>query len=225
LAVLEGGDARQPLLGGCPAGECASLLVFVDVVDAKTVKNRIHLDLAPEDASQDQEVDRIQALIVDRQLGVPSWQEQFRPRPVPAGRTGLQAAGRQDVPSVADRQLRIARDRKNISAHFASAALVAGQYHAVDSTRTAAADPNSRILGAGISQVALTSVTVSGITATIVARAHEWTSSVVREQAVGNWLDVSPAADTIYNAKLSIGPSGTRLATDMIGRLANGSGP
>jgi|GEM_PF-1830992 len=34
-------------------------LVFVDVVDAKTVKNRIHLDLVPEDASQHQEVDRM----------------------------------------------------------------------------------------------------------------------------------------------------------------------
>jgi hypothetical protein len=89
----------------------------------------------------------------------------------------------------------------------------------------AGADSNSRILGAGVSQVAFTTVTVSGITATIVARAHEWTSSVVRQHAGGNWLDVSPAADTIYNAKLSIGPSGTWLATDMIGRLANGSGP
>jgi hypothetical protein len=58
---------------------------------------------------------------------------------------------------------------------------------------TALADPNSRILGAGVSQVAFTSVTVSGNTATIGARAHEWTSSVVRQQAGGNWLDVSPA--------------------------------
>ena len=166
-----------------------------------------------------------QTLIVDRQLGVPSSQEQLRLRPVPAGRTDLQAAGRQDVPSVADRELRVARDRKNISAHFASAALLAREDHALDSTMTALADPNTRILGAGVSQVTFTSVTVSGNTATIVAQAHEWTSSVARQQADGNWLDMSPAADTIYNAKLSIGPSGTWLVTDMIGRFANGSGP
>jgi hypothetical protein len=73
--------------------------------------------------------------------------------------------------------------------------------------------------------VAFTSVTVSGNTATVVARAHEWTSSAVRQQAGGNWLEVSRAADTIYNIKLSIGPSGTWLVTDMIGRFANGSGP
>ena len=56
-----------------PAG--ASRLVFVDVVDAKTVKNRIHLDLVPEDASQDQEVDRILSLgariIDDRRQATP----------------------------------------------------------------------------------------------------------------------------------------------------------
>ena len=53
----------------------ASRLVFVDVVDAKTVKNRIHLDLVPEDASQDQEVDRILFLgariIDDRRQATP----------------------------------------------------------------------------------------------------------------------------------------------------------
>jgi len=53
----------------------ASRLVFVDVVDAKTVKNRIHLDLVPEDASQDQEVDRIFTLgariIDDRRQATP----------------------------------------------------------------------------------------------------------------------------------------------------------
>ena len=166
-----------------------------------------------------------QALIVDRQLGVPASQEQLHLRPVPVGITDLLAAGRQDVPSVADRQRRVARDRKNISAHFASAALLAREGQALDSTMTAVADPNTLILGAGVSQVAFTSVTVSGNTATIVAQAHEWSSSVVRQQADGNWLDTSPAADTIYNAKLSIGPSGTWLVTDMIGRFANGSGP
>jgi hypothetical protein len=53
----------------------ASRLVFVDVVDPKTVKNRIHLDLVPEDASQDQEVDRILSLgariIDDRRQATP----------------------------------------------------------------------------------------------------------------------------------------------------------
>jgi hypothetical protein len=166
-----------------------------------------------------------QALIADRQLGVPSSQEQLRLRPVPAGRTDLQAAGRQDVPSVADRQRRLERDRKNIGAHYASAALLARENHALESTMTALADPNTRILGAGVSQVTFTTVTVSGTTATIVAQAQEWTSSVIRQQADGNWLDMSPAADTIYNAKLSIGPSGTWLVTDMIGHFAHGSGP
>ena len=53
----------------------ASRLVFVDVVDAKTVKNRIHLDLVPEDALQDQEVDRILSLgariVDDRRQATP----------------------------------------------------------------------------------------------------------------------------------------------------------
>jgi hypothetical protein len=113
----------------------------------------------------------------------------------------------------------------SISAQFASAALVARENHALDSTMTAVANPNSRILGAGVSRVAFTSVTVSGNTATIVARAHKWTNSLVRQQPGGNWLDVSPAANTVYNAKLSIGPSGTWLVTDMIGGFAGGSGP
>ena len=43
--------------------------------DAKTVKNRIHLDLVPEDASQGQEVDRILSLgariIDDRRQATP----------------------------------------------------------------------------------------------------------------------------------------------------------
>lgn len=37
-------------------------LVFVDVPEAKSVKNRVHLDLLPDGASQDQEVDRILSL-------------------------------------------------------------------------------------------------------------------------------------------------------------------
>jgi len=67
-------------------------------------------------------------------------------------------------------------------------------------------------------------VTVSGNTATIVARAR---MDELRSQTAG-WRQLArrvPAADTIYKAKLSIGPSGTWLVTDMSGRFANGSGP
>jgi predicted enzyme related to lactoylglutathione lyase len=62
------------LVVGRPAAG-AFRLVFVDVVDAKRVKNRIHLDLVPEDASQDQEVDRMLFLgariIDDRRQATP----------------------------------------------------------------------------------------------------------------------------------------------------------
>ena len=77
LAVLEGADAGQgnPFWMVALPAVGASRLVFVDVVDAKTVKNRIHLDLVPEDASQDQEVDRILSLgariIDDRRQATP----------------------------------------------------------------------------------------------------------------------------------------------------------
>lgn len=37
-------------------------LVFVEVAEAKTVKNRVHLDLVPEGGSQDEEVARLEAL-------------------------------------------------------------------------------------------------------------------------------------------------------------------
>ena len=37
-------------------------LVFVEVPEPKTVKNRLHLDLVPEEGSQDDEVARFQAL-------------------------------------------------------------------------------------------------------------------------------------------------------------------
>ena len=60
-----------------------------------------------------------QALIVNRQLGNPLSQGVLRLRPVPA--TDLRAAAREGVPSVADIRTRVARDRKNISAHFGSA--------------------------------------------------------------------------------------------------------
>ena len=108
---------------------------------------------------------------------------------------------------------------------FASTALLARENHELDSTMTALAEPNNRSLGAGVSRVVFTSVTVTGNTATVVAQAHEWTKAVTRQQAGGRWLDLCPQADKVYNAKFSIGPAGTWLVTDMIGRFANGSGP
>jgi hypothetical protein len=166
-----------------------------------------------------------QAFIVTRQLGVPTSQGQLVLRPAPVGRTDPQAASRQGVPSIADRELRVARDRRNISGHFASVAMLARQNHNLDTTMTALADPNIRILGAGVSQLTFTSVTLRGNTATVVARAHDWTSSMVRQQPAGSWLDASPAADTVCTARLLIGPAGTWLVTSMIERFANGSGP
>jgi len=68
-------------------------------------------------------------------------------------------------------------------------------------------------------------VTLSGNTATVVAQVHEWTKAVARQQTGGRWLDLSPEADKVYNARLSMGPAGTWLVTDMISRFANGSGP
>lgn len=37
-------------------------LLFIEVPEARTVKNRLHLDLAPTDASREAEVERLQAL-------------------------------------------------------------------------------------------------------------------------------------------------------------------
>ena len=37
-------------------------LLFIEVPEARTVKNRLHLDLAPTDASRESEVERLQAL-------------------------------------------------------------------------------------------------------------------------------------------------------------------
>lgn len=50
-------------------------LVFVDVPGAKAVKNRVHLDLAPQDATQDEELERLLSLgariIDDRRNATP----------------------------------------------------------------------------------------------------------------------------------------------------------
>ncbi|MEV5282120.1 VOC family protein [Streptomyces sp. NPDC051994] len=37
-------------------------LLFINVPDAKTVKNRVHLDLQPQDRSRDEEVERLLSL-------------------------------------------------------------------------------------------------------------------------------------------------------------------
>jgi predicted enzyme related to lactoylglutathione lyase len=58
-----------------PATEGAVRLVFVEVPEKKTVKNRVHLDLVPDDGSQDQEVGRLVSLgariIDDRRHAMP----------------------------------------------------------------------------------------------------------------------------------------------------------
>jgi predicted enzyme related to lactoylglutathione lyase len=50
-------------------------LVFVEVPEPKTVKNRVHLDLVPEEGSQDDEVVRLEALgariVDDRRMAEP----------------------------------------------------------------------------------------------------------------------------------------------------------
>ena len=50
-------------------------LVFVEVPEAKTVKNRVHLDLVPEEGSQDDEVVRLRGLgarvVEDRRNATP----------------------------------------------------------------------------------------------------------------------------------------------------------
>lgn len=50
-------EARSPLLG-----PVAPTLTFARVPEAKTVKNRVHLDLRPIDTGQDDEVRRLLAL-------------------------------------------------------------------------------------------------------------------------------------------------------------------
>jgi predicted enzyme related to lactoylglutathione lyase len=55
--------------------EDAARLVFVEVVEPRAVKNRIHLDLVPRDASQDEELDRLISLgarmVDDRRQAAP----------------------------------------------------------------------------------------------------------------------------------------------------------
>lgn len=63
-AVLDGKVSDEDHPGDPEAlvtSEGAALL-FVTVPDAKSVKNRVHLDLQPQDRTRDEEVDRLLAL-------------------------------------------------------------------------------------------------------------------------------------------------------------------
>lgn len=58
------GDAKclvAPVLPEPPSASVPGML-FIQVPEAKTVKNRIHLDLAPADRTRDEEVARLSAL-------------------------------------------------------------------------------------------------------------------------------------------------------------------
>jgi predicted enzyme related to lactoylglutathione lyase len=56
-----------------PDGDASPHLVFVEVPEPKRTKNRVHLDLLPQDGLQDQEIARLEssgARIVDDRRGV-----------------------------------------------------------------------------------------------------------------------------------------------------------
>ncbi|MGG7576132.1 VOC family protein [Streptomyces sirii] len=63
-AVLDGSLADDDFPGDPEAVVTApgSNLLFITVPEAKTVKNRLHVDLQPQDRSRDEEVERILAL-------------------------------------------------------------------------------------------------------------------------------------------------------------------
>ncbi|MFF2807161.1 VOC family protein [Streptomyces sp. NPDC058000] len=62
--VLDGSLADDDFPGDPEALVTApgSALLFLTVPDAKTVKNRVHVDLQPQDRSRDEEVERVLAL-------------------------------------------------------------------------------------------------------------------------------------------------------------------
>ncbi|MEV6568502.1 VOC family protein [Streptomyces kronopolitis] len=62
--VLDGSLAGDDLPGDPEALVTAAgeALLFVTVPDAKSVKNRVHLDLEPQDRTRDEEVERLLAL-------------------------------------------------------------------------------------------------------------------------------------------------------------------
>ena len=75
-------DPDNPNQPGDPEGYLAGPdgqpgLLFVPVPEAKTVKNRVHLDLMPDDRSRDEEVERVMALgatlIADRRGRGQGW--------------------------------------------------------------------------------------------------------------------------------------------------------
>ncbi|MFF7409713.1 VOC family protein [Streptomyces lydicus] len=60
-----GGSLAEDDFPGDPEATVTSAggaLLFVSVPDAKSVKNRVHLDLQPQDRSRDEEVERLLAL-------------------------------------------------------------------------------------------------------------------------------------------------------------------
>ncbi|MGP3991030.1 VOC family protein [Streptomyces sp. 3N207] len=63
-AVLEGtlSDDDRPGDPEALVEASGSALLFVAVPEAKSVKNRLHLDLQPQDRSRDEEVERVLAL-------------------------------------------------------------------------------------------------------------------------------------------------------------------
>ncbi|MFH8570182.1 VOC family protein [Streptomyces sp. NPDC017993] len=63
-SALDGSLASDDFPGDPEATVTAagSALLFVTVPESKTVKNRVHLDLQPQDRSRDEEVERLLAL-------------------------------------------------------------------------------------------------------------------------------------------------------------------
>ncbi len=63
-SVLDGSLASDDLPGDPEATVTAAggALLFVTVPEGKTVKNRVHVDLQPQDRSRDEEVERLLAL-------------------------------------------------------------------------------------------------------------------------------------------------------------------
>jgi len=63
-AVLEGqlGEDDYPGDPEALVEASGSALLFISVPEAKSVKNRLHLDLQPQDRTRDEEVERVRAL-------------------------------------------------------------------------------------------------------------------------------------------------------------------
>jgi len=64
-AEVLGGTVGQDDVAGDPEAQVvgpATPLLFINVPEPKSVKNRAHLDLQPEDRTRDEEVERVMAL-------------------------------------------------------------------------------------------------------------------------------------------------------------------